>query len=74
MVDQREKYARALVRALYYATDGKPVWWSLPKDLNDVAREALECAVDHGWLLLFGNHSVLLTEAGRDQVENRQVM
>ena len=63
MGDQREKYARVLVRALYDATGGKPMWWSLPKDLNDVAREALECAVDNGWLLLLDYHSICLTDA-----------
>ena len=44
MVDQSEAFAGQLVRALYYATYGKPVWWSLPKDLNEVTRRALECA------------------------------
>jgi hypothetical protein len=70
MVDQREKYALALVRGLYYATDGKPVWWSLPREMNDVAKDALDCAVDHGWLLLLGSHSVCLTDSGRDLVDD----
>jgi hypothetical protein len=72
MGDQREKYARALVRALFYATDGKPVWWSLPGDLNDVAREALDCAVDRGWLLIMDRHSICLTDAGRELVVESQ--
>ena len=72
MVDQSEKYARVLVRALYYATDGRPCWWSLPQDLNDVAGDAIACAVDHGWMLLEGHHnSVRLTDAGRDLVKGR---
>jgi hypothetical protein len=72
MVDQSEKYARLLVRALYYATDGKPVWWQLPRDLNDVAREALECAADNGWVLLLDYHSVWLTDAGRDLISTQR--
>ena len=72
MVDQSEAFARHLVRALYYATDGKPVWWSLPKDLNDATRQALEYAVDRGWLLLLGSHSVLLTDAGRDLIKKSE--
>ena len=71
MVDQSEAFARHLVRALDYATDGKPVWWSLPNDLNDAMREAIERAVDRGWILLAGSHSVCLTDAGRDLVKNR---
>ena len=70
MIDQTETFARALVRALYYATDGKPCWWSLPKDLNDVARDAIARAVDRGWMLVEGHHnSVCRTDAGRELVE-----
>ena len=71
MVDQTEAFARHLLRALYYATDGRPCWWSLPPNLNDVTKDAIAHAVDRGWMLLEGNHSVYLTEAGRDVVEAR---
>jgi hypothetical protein len=71
MVDQSETFARGLVRALYYATDGKPVWWSLPTNLNDVTKGAIAHAVDRGWMLLEGSHSVCLTDAGRKLVEGR---
>ena len=72
MVDQSKTFARHLVRAVYYATDGKPFWWSLPKDLNDVTKDAIAHAVDRGWILLEGHHnSVCLTDAGRDLVKNR---
>lgn len=66
MVDQSQTFACHLVRALYYATDGKPVWWSLPKNLNDVTKGAIAHAVDRGWMLLDGSHSVCLTDLGKD--------
>jgi hypothetical protein len=68
MVDQIETFARHLVRALYYATNGKPFWWALPKYLNDVTKDAAH-AVARGWMLHRGD-SVCLTDAGRDLVEN----
>jgi hypothetical protein len=70
MVDQSESFARLLVRALYYATDGKPRWWVLPTKLNDLTKEAIAVAVDHGWILDRGD-SVCLADAGRDLVEGR---
>jgi hypothetical protein len=70
MVDQTEMFARHLVRALYYATDGKPCWWSLPKDQNDATKDAVARAVDRGWMLLEDHHnSVCLTDAGRELAE-----
>jgi len=70
MVDQAEAFARILVRALYYATDRKPCWWSLPRNLNDRTKDAIDRAVDLGWILLEGHHnSVCLTDAGRELVE-----
>ena len=68
MVDQSERVARLLVRALFYATDGEPRWWVLPTNLNDLTKEAIAVAVSHGWMLDRGG-SVRLTDAGRDLVE-----
>lgn len=67
MVSQVEKYARALVKALYLTTDGKPFSWSLPDELSDVAKEAITFAVDCGWLVLESN-SLRLTAKGRDLI------
>ena len=64
MVDQSERSARLLVRALYYATEGEPRWWVLPTNLNDVTKEAIAVAVNRGWMLDSGD-SVCLTVAGR---------
>jgi hypothetical protein len=59
-----------LVRALYYATDGKPCWWCLPRNLNNLTKDAIDRAVDLGWILLEGHHnSVCLTDTGRDVFE-----
>ena len=68
MVDQSERVARLLVRALYYATEGEARWWVLPVNLNDPTKEAIAVAVDRGWMLDRGD-SVRLTDAGRDLVK-----
>ena len=65
MVDQSERSARLLVRALYRATDGERRWWVLPTKLNDQTKEAITVAVERGWMLDRGD-SVRLTDAGRD--------
>ena len=69
MVEQTEKFARLLVRALYYATDGEARWWVLPTEMNDLTREAVAVAVDRGWMLDRGD-SVCLTHAGQDLVKH----
>jgi hypothetical protein len=73
MFGQSERFARLLVRALFYATDGKPRWWVLPANLNDVTNEALAVAVERGWMLMDHGHSVCLTNVGRNlaRVEKR---
>ena len=73
MVDQTEMFARHVVRALAYSTDGKPFWWSLPKELNETTRKAIDCAVDRGWILLEGHYnSVCLTDEGRKLVKRQR--
>jgi hypothetical protein len=67
MVDQSERVARLLVRALFYATDGEPRWWGLPTNLNDLTKEAIAVTVARGWMPDRGD-SVRLTDAGRDLV------
>jgi hypothetical protein len=46
MDDQSETFTRHLVRALFYATDGRARWWLLQANLNDVTNEALAVAVE----------------------------
>jgi hypothetical protein len=69
MVDQSERFARLLVRALYRATDGEPRWWVLPDNLNEVTKEAIALTVARGWMVERGD-SVCLTDAGRDLVRH----
>ena len=68
MGNQREAFARLLVRALYYVTDGQSRWWVLPTDLNDVTSEAVALAIDRGWMLVSGD-SICLTDSGRDLIK-----
>jgi hypothetical protein len=63
MVGQNETYARALVQGLYFSTNGKPFCWSLPSELNDVTRRAIQRAADCGWIFVWG-HNMCLTTAG----------
>ena len=65
MIEQSEKLARLLVRALYDATDGELRWWVLPVALSAPMRETIAVAVDRGWVLDRGD-GVCLTDAGRD--------
>jgi hypothetical protein len=67
MVNASERSACLLVRALYYATDGKPRWWVLPTNVNDLTKEAIAVAVARGWIVERGD-SVCLTGAGRELV------
>ena len=70
MVEQNERAARLLVRALFYATDGEHRWRMLPTNLNDLTKEAIAVAVASGWMLDRGD-SVCLTDAGRRLVEGQ---
>ena len=69
-MQQSERFARLLVRALDRATDGEHRWWVLPGKLNDLTKEAIAVAVARGWMLDRGD-SVCLTDAGRDLVKGR---
>ncbi len=68
-----EALARHLVRALYDATDGRPQHWrslaGLGKGSDSAA--AVQLAIDRGWLLIEGGHSVCLTDEGRQLAERR---
>ena len=66
MVDQSERSARLLVRALDYATEGEPRGWVLPTNLNDETKEAIAIAVDRCWMLDRGD-SVCVTLPARSR-------
>ncbi len=71
MADKTESLALHIMRTLHDATDGRPMQWRSLAGLSDVAatREAVQHAVDHGWLLIEGGHSVCLTDEGRRRCE-----
>lgn len=71
MPSKPEALAFHLMRALYGATAGRPMQWRSLAGISDVAetREAVQMAVDRGWLLVEGGHSVCLTDEGRRACE-----
>jgi hypothetical protein len=68
MTDSTDTLARSLVRNLYYATEGRTWWWSLPHKMSGATWDGIQRATDRGWMLRDGN-SVCLTDAGRELVE-----
>jgi hypothetical protein len=59
--------ARNFVKALYKATEGKPMQWRTIIGLS-AKQTAVDYAVEEGWLLVEGGHSVCLTEKGTPMV------
>jgi hypothetical protein len=59
--------ALLLVRRLYEVTDGAPRQVRLFAS-GGQARDALEFAIDSGWVVVEGKHDVMLTDQGRDIV------
>jgi hypothetical protein len=55
--------ARKLVKALYEATEGKAQQWRTIIGLS-AKQSAVDYAVEKGWILVEGGHSVCLTEQG----------
>ena len=64
-----EIMALHLMQSLYKATDGRPMQYRALSGFYEAAetKAAVQLAVDRGWLLLEGGHSVALTDAGRRQ-------
>jgi hypothetical protein len=56
--------ARAFVRHLYRATDGRPMAWKMLHGMPTTA-EAVALAVDRGWCEVAGGRIVCLTDEGR---------
>lgn len=66
MPSETESLAVQLIRAVYNATDGRPMQWRSLQGLDaPESAEAVRYAVTRGWLLVQDKHSVCLTEAGR---------
>ncbi len=62
-----QKMALQVMRALFHATGGRPQHWRALAEISDAGevQEAVQLAVDRGWLLVEGGHSICLTDAGR---------
>ncbi|WP_289294539.1 hypothetical protein [uncultured Reyranella sp.] len=67
MPTDAEKIALQVMRALFNATGGRPQQWRALAEISDTAEahEAVQLAVDRGWLLVEGGHSICLTDTGR---------
>jgi hypothetical protein len=70
MPSQSESLALYPLRALYHATGGKPQEWRSLEELDAVTTDAIVFAVERGWVVVQGNHSICLTAAGRRLMES----
>jgi len=72
MPSKTETSALRLMRALYDATDGRPMQWRSLEGLDvPETDEAVRYAVTRGWVTVEGGHSVCLTDDGRRLEESR---
>jgi len=63
-----ETLALHLLHRLYEATEGRPNRWRILTGMQ-ITQATLELAVERGWLVVDkGEHSVALTETGRERV------
>ena len=63
-----ETLALHLLHRLYEATEGRPNRWRILAGMQ-ITQAVLELAVERGWLVVDkGEHSVALTETGRERV------
>lgn len=71
MSRKSETLALNIMREIHDATGGRPLQWRSLAGIADVAetQEAVQLAVDHGWLLIEGGHSICLTDAGRQRLD-----
>jgi hypothetical protein len=60
-----ERRARAIVKALYEATDGQPMRWCILAFVRNASDEALQYAVDCNWVIRGEGNAACLTDDGR---------
>jgi hypothetical protein len=60
-----EGRARAIVKALYEATDGRPMRWCILAFIRGDSDEALQYAVDRKWVIRGEGNTACLTDEGR---------
>jgi hypothetical protein len=63
-----ERRARAVVKALYEATDGWPMRWCILAFVRGASEEALQYAVDRNWVMVGEGTTACLTDAGRQLI------
>ena len=68
MPSKIETEALQLVDTLYRSTGGRPQQWRALIVLRGATDEAVQHAVDQGWVIVEGGHSVALTDHGRQRV------
>jgi hypothetical protein len=67
-IPRNETLALNFMHRLYEATEGRPNRWRMLAGIQ-ITRVALELALERGWLIVDkGEHSVALTEKGRERV------
>jgi hypothetical protein len=60
-----ERRARAIVKALYEATDGRPMRWCILAFVRGDSDEALQYAIDRNWVIRGEGNTACLTDEGR---------
>ena len=60
-----ERRARAIVKALYEATNGQPMRWCILAFLGGDSDEAFQYAVDCSWVMRGEGNNACLTDEGR---------
>jgi hypothetical protein len=60
-----ERRARAIVKALYEATDGRPMRWCILPFIRGDSDEALQYAIDRNWVIRGEGNTACLTDEGR---------
>jgi hypothetical protein len=63
-----ERYARAIVKALYEATDGQPMRWCILAFVRGDSDEALQHAVDCNWVIRGEGNAACLTDERRQLI------
>ena len=65
MASKLDTQALQLVDALFASTAGRPQQWRSLLGLRGATDAAVQHAVDQGWVIVEGGHSVCLTDHGR---------
>ena len=67
MSSQIETQALRMLRALLASTGGRPQQWRSLLGLPGATDAAVQYAVEQGWVIVEGGHSVALTDHGRQR-------